>query len=29
VVWFIVRCALGLNRLLRREAYPDPESWLM
>ena len=28
VVWFVFRCALGLNRLLRREAYPDPESWL-
>ena len=28
VVWFVIRCALGLNRLLRREAYPDPESWL-
>ena len=26
--WFIVRCALGLNRLLKREAYPNPESWV-
>ena len=26
-VWFIVRCALGLSRLLRNEAYPTPESW--
>jgi uncharacterized membrane protein len=26
-VWFIVRCALGLSRLLRHEAYPTPESW--
>jgi uncharacterized membrane protein len=26
-IWFIVRCALGLSRLLRREAYPTPESW--
>jgi uncharacterized membrane protein len=27
-VWFIVRCALGINRLLKTEAYPTPESWL-
>jgi uncharacterized membrane protein len=26
-IWFIVRCALGLSRLLRSEAYPSPESW--
>jgi uncharacterized membrane protein len=26
-IWFIVRCALGLSRLLRNEAYPNPESW--
>ncbi|HEY7851390.1 MAG TPA: DUF4870 domain-containing protein [Caulobacteraceae bacterium] len=26
-VWFIVRCALGLSRLLRNEAYPTPLSW--
>ncbi len=26
-VWFIVRCALGLARLARNEAYPTPESW--
>jgi uncharacterized membrane protein len=26
-IWFIVRCALGLSRLLRAEAYPTPESW--
>ena len=26
-IWFIVRCALGLARLLRSEAYPTPESW--
>jgi uncharacterized membrane protein len=29
VIWFIVRCALGLDRLLKREAYPKPESWLV
>ncbi len=27
VALYIVRCAFGLNRLLRREAYPTPESW--
>jgi uncharacterized membrane protein len=27
-VWIIVRCALGLNRLMRREAYPNPTSWI-
>jgi uncharacterized membrane protein len=27
-VWFIVRCALGINRLLKSEAYPTPESWV-
>lgn len=26
-IWFIVRCALGLSRLLRHEPYPTPESW--
>jgi uncharacterized membrane protein len=28
-VWFVVRCALGLSRLMRNEAYPTPESWLV
>jgi uncharacterized membrane protein len=27
VVWYIVRCALGLSRLMRSEPYPTPESW--
>jgi uncharacterized membrane protein len=27
-VWYVVRCALGLSRLMRNEAYPTPESWL-
>ncbi len=27
-VWVIVRCALGLNRLMRREPYPNPTSWV-
>jgi uncharacterized membrane protein len=26
-VWFIVRCALGVARLLRGEAYATPLSW--
>jgi uncharacterized membrane protein len=26
-IWFIVRCALGIARLLRSEPYPTPESW--
>jgi uncharacterized membrane protein len=26
-IWFIVRCALGINRLMKNEAYPTPESW--
>ncbi len=29
LVWFIVRCALGLSRLLRNEAYPTPQSWIV
>ena len=26
VVWYIVRCALGISRLMRGEAYPDPQT---
>jgi uncharacterized membrane protein len=26
-IWFIVRCAVGLSRLMRNEPYPNPESW--
>lgn len=26
-IWYVVRCALGLSRLLRNEPYPTPESW--
>ena len=26
-IWFIVRCALGINQLMKNEAYPRPESW--
>jgi uncharacterized membrane protein len=28
-VWFVVRCALGLARLLRSEPYPTPETWAL
>jgi uncharacterized membrane protein len=27
-VWLIVRCVKGLKHLERREAYPNPASWL-
>lgn len=27
VIWVIVRCALGIVRLSRREPYPNPKSW--
>lgn len=26
-VWFVVRIALGINRLMKGEAYPTPQSW--
>ena len=26
--WYIVRCALGLSRLMRREPYPNPQTWV-
>ena len=28
MAWWVVRCALGLNRLMMREAYPNPTSWI-
>jgi len=28
IVLYAVRCALGLYRLIRREPYPNPETWL-
>ena len=28
-VWYVVRCALGISRLLKNEAYPTPESWVL
>jgi uncharacterized membrane protein len=28
-VWYVVRCALGISRLLKSEAYPTPESWVL
>jgi uncharacterized membrane protein len=27
-VWWIVRCVKGMRYLSRREAYPNPETWL-
>ena len=27
IIWFIIRCALGLNHLMKNQAYPTPESW--
>jgi uncharacterized membrane protein len=26
-VWLVVRCVLGISRLMRNEAYPTPLSW--
>jgi uncharacterized membrane protein len=28
-VWYVVRCALGISRLLKNEPYPTPESWVL
>ncbi len=28
MIWWIVRCALGLDRLMKRQAYPNPYSWI-
>jgi uncharacterized membrane protein len=28
-VWFIVRCAVGLTRLLNNEPYPTPLNWIV
>ncbi len=28
IFWLILRCAKGIKYLDRREAYPDPETWL-
>ena len=28
-VWYVVRCALGISRLLKNEAYPTPENWIL
>ncbi len=27
MIWFVVRCALGISRLMRSEPYPTPLSW--
>jgi uncharacterized membrane protein len=28
MAWYVIRCALGINRLMLREAYPNPISWI-
>ena len=28
VIWYIVRCVKGMQYVGRREAYPNPETWL-
>jgi uncharacterized membrane protein len=28
MAWYVIRCALGINRLMLREAYPNPVSWI-
>ena len=28
IAWYVIRCALGINRLMSREAYPNPEAWI-
>jgi uncharacterized membrane protein len=27
-IWFIIRCVKGMQCISRREAYPNPETWL-
>lgn len=29
VVWLVVRCVKGMQLLAKREAVPDPETWLV
>lgn len=29
LIWYVVRCALGLSRLMRGEAYPTPRGWIV
>jgi uncharacterized membrane protein len=28
LIWYIIRCVKGMQYLSRREAYPNPETWL-
>jgi uncharacterized membrane protein len=28
LIWYIVRCVKGMQYVGRREAYPNPQSWL-
>lgn len=29
IVWFVVRCAVGLNWLFKGQAYPNPQTWMV
>ena len=29
MAWFVVRCALGIDRILKREPPANPQSWLI
>ncbi len=28
-IWYIVRCAIGLSRLMNNQPYPNPDSWTL
>ena len=28
IAWQVIRCALGINRLIQREPYPNPTTWI-
>ena len=28
LIWFIIRCVKGMQCISRREAYPNPQTWL-
>jgi uncharacterized membrane protein len=28
-VWFVVRCAMGIDKLVKREPYPNPQAWIV
>lgn len=29
MIWYVLRCAQGINHLVKRQAYPTPQSWLL